>query len=67
MFSDPNEVKRVNSGEHTGAVYACTFNQSGTLLATAGQDAGIVLWDTSRPFDVSSWSFDGSHLDWSNY
>ena len=53
-FSDPNEVKLVNSGEHTGAVYACTYNQSGTLLATAGQDAGIVLWDTSRPFDVSS-------------
>ncbi|EOD57197.1 BTAD domain-containing putative transcriptional regulator [Amycolatopsis vancoresmycina] len=34
---------------HTGSVNAVAYGRNGTLLATAGDDHEILLWDTSAP------------------
>ena len=32
---------------HSAAVYSCGFNHNGSVLATAGMDRGIFLWDVN--------------------
>jgi WD40 repeat protein len=40
-----NEVAaKPNQSGHTGSVTSCTFSPDGTLIATTGDDAGVVLW-----------------------
>ena len=47
IFNANSPRTHVVSDAHLGRVYDCTFNSSGTVLASAGNDSVIRLWDTT--------------------
>ncbi len=54
MAADPPQHIQTVSKAHTSAIYALAFSPDGKLLASAGGDRKIVVWDVSQTANVKA-------------
>ena len=68
VSSGDGEKQRVFSGGHTADITALAWSPNGALLATAGADSRLLLWETSSQKVVATYDYEGvTNISWHSH